>query len=51
LEFLQQTWMLGPDFHSLVDDSDFLLGQPAASARGMSIPTPSGSIHLKGMRE
>ncbi len=51
-EFLQQTWVLGRDFHGLQNDGDPIVDQHREECnRTMSIPTPLGSMHLPHMKE
>jgi deferrochelatase/peroxidase EfeB len=47
-EFLQQTWVLGRNFHDLQDEQDPMLGQ-ACPERVFTIPTRQGPVHLRGM--
>lgn len=51
-EFLQQTWALGRDFHSLGNESDFMLDhQRPAGAPAHGIPTPYGLIRIARMSD
>src|SRR5690606_35914695 len=53
-EFVQQTWLMGPNFHGLENETDPTLGQGGASGergsesapRCFTIPTESGPIRL-----
>ena len=44
-EFLQQTWLLGPNFHGLDNEVDPIVGGRGA----MTVPTPRGPICLEGL--
>jgi deferrochelatase/peroxidase EfeB len=49
-EFLQQTWVLGRDFHGLRDESDPIVHQQQGSEpSAMSIPTPAGALRIARM--
>jgi deferrochelatase/peroxidase EfeB len=51
-EFLQQTWVLGRDFHGLNNERDPLVGQhQGESENTMSIPTPLGTLRIPSMRD
>ena len=51
-EFLQQTWVLGRDFHGLQNDGDPIVAQHReACERTMSIPTHLGPMHLPHMKD
>jgi deferrochelatase/peroxidase EfeB len=47
-EFLQQTWILGPNFHDLDDEIDPVVGYRGPGDT-MSIPTPRGPLRLQGL--
>ena len=47
-EFLQQTWVLGRNFHDLQDEADPLLGHNSGSGV-FSIPTQQGPVQLRGL--
>lgn len=47
-EFLQQTWLLGPDFHRFGDEIDPVLGYRGARET-MTVPTAKGPIRLPGL--
>jgi deferrochelatase/peroxidase EfeB len=42
-EFIQKTWLLNPNVHGLQSEVDPILGQ---GTRRLTIPTPTGSVHL-----
>jgi deferrochelatase/peroxidase EfeB len=44
-EFLQQTWLLGPNFHGLDQESDAVLG-PGGPDQSLSVPDTNGMIRL-----
>jgi deferrochelatase/peroxidase EfeB len=56
-EFIQRTWLRGPSFSGLPDEVDPIQGQQAESgphgcaAAVMTIPTASGPVRLKGLRD
>ncbi len=45
-EFVQQTWLLGSNFHGLPDETDPSLGH---GERVFTIPTLQGPVRLKGL--
>jgi Dyp-type peroxidase family len=47
-EFLQQTWILGSNFHGLDDEIDPLVGY-RGPRDSMSIPMPRGPLRLRGL--
>ena len=47
-EFLQQTWILGQNFHGLDDEIDPLVGH-RGPRDSMSIPMPRGPLRLRGL--
>jgi deferrochelatase/peroxidase EfeB len=47
-EFLQQTWVLGRNFHGLRDEQDPMLGHSPAE-RAFTIPTCQGPVQLRGL--
>ena len=47
-EFLQQTWLLGPNFHGLDDEIDPVVGYRGA-ADSMTVPTPRGPVRMGGL--
>ena len=47
-EFLQQTWLLGPNFHGLDDEIDPVVGYRDA-ADSMTVPTPRGPVRMGGL--
>ena len=55
-EFVQQTWLQSPSFHSLVEERDPLLGMRDATSRpssddGFTIPTRESPVRLRAMPE
>jgi Dyp-type peroxidase family len=48
-EFLQQTWILGPNFHDLPNEVDPLIA--CGAHRGMTVPTPNGPLELKSLSD
>jgi len=51
-EFLQQTWVLGRDFHGLQNESDPIAGHHLnTSQQTMSIPTTLGSMRIAIMQD
>jgi deferrochelatase/peroxidase EfeB len=51
-EFLQQTWVLGRDFHGLDNESDPIVGQhQGGSENTMSIPTRLGTLRIPPMQD
>jgi Dyp-type peroxidase family len=52
-EFLQQTWILGANFHGLSDELDPAVGYRAERGAGetFTIPTEKGPIRLKGLKD
>jgi Dyp-type peroxidase family len=49
-EFLQQTWLLGPDFHRFGDEIDPVLGY-GGDHETMIIPTREGPVRLRGLEK
>jgi Dyp-type peroxidase family len=49
-EFLQQTWLLGPNFSGLNGEIDPVVGYRGRND-GMTIPTPGGPVHLPGIEK
>jgi Dyp-type peroxidase family len=49
-EFLQQTWILGPNFHGLDDEIDPIVGY-RGRGDSMTVPTPRGPVRLKGLEK
>lgn len=49
-EFVQQTWLSAPSFHGLQNEVDPMIGRRSVS-RDMTIPTPSGALCLKGLKD
>ena len=47
-EFLQQTWLLGPNFHGLEDEIDPVVGY-RGEADSMTVPTPNGPVRMSGL--
>jgi deferrochelatase/peroxidase EfeB len=47
-EFLQQSWILGANFHGLEDEVDPIVG---CKGKSMVVPTPSGPLKLQALRE
>ena len=47
-EFLQQTWLLGPNFHGLEDEIDPIVGYRGPND-SMSVPTPNGPVRMSGL--
>jgi len=55
-EFVQQTWMMAPQFHGLENEVDAVLGRgrqreedgDRVMAR-LTIPTPAGPLHIRGL--
>jgi Dyp-type peroxidase family len=47
-EFLQQTWLLGPNFHGLDDEIDPVVGYRDV-ADSMTVPTPRGPVRMRGL--
>lgn len=51
-EFLQQTWLLGRDFHGLQHESDPVLGHHQDTVdKTMSVPTPFGTMRIAQMQD
>jgi deferrochelatase/peroxidase EfeB len=48
-EFIQQSWVLGPSFHSLQNEVDPLVGNRNGSET-FSIPTPDGPVWIKDIK-
>jgi deferrochelatase/peroxidase EfeB len=48
-EFLQQTWLLGPNFHGLDHEFDPLLG-PGGDDQALAVPTASGTVRIEPLR-
>jgi deferrochelatase/peroxidase EfeB len=49
-EFVQQTWLSAPSFHGLQNEVDPMIGRRSVS-RDMTIPTPSGPLCVKGLKD
>jgi deferrochelatase/peroxidase EfeB len=49
-EFLQQTWLLGPDFDGLNNEIDPVVGH-RSDEDTMTIPTPGGPLRLPGLKK
>jgi Dyp-type peroxidase family len=49
-EFLQQTWLLGPDFDGLNNEIDPVVGH-RGDEDTMTIPTPGGPLRLPGLKK
>jgi deferrochelatase/peroxidase EfeB len=49
-EFVQQTWLLAPSFHGLQNEADAMIGRRDVS-QDITIPTPSGPLCLKGLKD
>lgn len=49
-EFVQQTWLSAPSFHGLQNEVDPMIGRRSVS-RDMTIPTPSGPLCLKELKD
>jgi deferrochelatase/peroxidase EfeB len=49
-EFLQQTWVLGNNFHDLYGEQDPMVGNSAAD-REFTIPTRQGPVKLRGLQD
>ncbi|MER9432977.1 hypothetical protein [Mesorhizobium sp. M0408] len=49
-EFVQQVWAGAPSFHGLEKEFDPILGYPG-TAYQLTIPTATGPLYLKGMRD
>lgn len=47
-EFLQQSWILGANFHGLENEVDPIIG---CTQREMIVPTPSGPLRLRNLGE
>ena len=47
-EFLQQTWLLGSNFHGLENEIDPVVGY-RGSGDSMTIPTPNGPVRMSGL--
>jgi deferrochelatase/peroxidase EfeB len=47
-EFVQQTWLLGPNFHGLPGETDPSIGH---GDRVFTIPTLQGPVRLKGLQD
>ncbi|MGH8674238.1 MAG: Dyp-type peroxidase, partial [Burkholderiales bacterium] len=47
-EFLQQTWLLGPNFHGLDDEIDPIVGF-RGEGETMTVPTPLGPVRLQAL--
>lgn len=45
-EFLQQSWILGPEFHGLQEEVDPLIG---CASKAMVVPTPEGPLPLRNL--
>jgi deferrochelatase/peroxidase EfeB len=50
-EFLQQSWILSPNFQGLENETDPVFAAGEASAGRFSIPTPSGTLCLSGLKD
>jgi deferrochelatase/peroxidase EfeB len=50
-EFIQKTWVLGPSFHGLETELDPLVGQRTARDVVLTIPTSTGRLRLKGLKD
>jgi deferrochelatase/peroxidase EfeB len=51
-EFLQQTWIRGSSFHGQEREMDPVVGpQARAEGNGFTIPTSTGPVSLKGLRD
>ena len=48
-EFIQQTWLNSPSFHSLACEKDPLMGDAEVGACSYTIPTRDGPVRLKPM--
>ena len=46
-EFIQQTWLLGRNFHGLEDEVDPLLGQARRGPRTFTVHTAQGPVRLR----
>jgi deferrochelatase/peroxidase EfeB len=49
-EFIQQTWVLGPNFQGLEWELDPIVGGKQGNAL-FTIPTPEGPLRLKGIKD
>jgi Dyp-type peroxidase family len=47
-EFLQQTWILGSNFHGLDDEIDPVVGYRGGND-SMTVPTPRGPVRMRGL--
>jgi hypothetical protein len=47
-ELVQQTWLLGPNFHGLDDEIDPVVGYRCA-ADSMTVTTPRGPVRMRGL--
>ncbi len=47
-EFLQQTWLLGSNFHGLEDEIDPVVGYRGPND-SMTVPTPNGPVRMSGL--
>jgi deferrochelatase/peroxidase EfeB len=47
-EFVQQTWLRGPNFHDLPNEPDPMLG---AGDRVFTLPTRQGPVRLTGLAD
>lgn len=59
-EFIQQTWLMGANFHGLENETDPTLGRNGADGAGgtdagqprcFTIPTDAGPLRLKGLKD
>lgn len=48
-EFLQQTWLMGPNFHGLDDEVDPILG-PGGFDQAMTLTDSNGSVRLEPLK-
>ena len=48
-EFLQQSWLMGRNFHGLVDEADPIVG--CGGDRIMTVPTSNGPLRLRSLNE
>lgn len=49
-EFLQQTWLLGSNFHGLDDEIDPMVGYRGPED-SMTVPTPNGPVRMSGLEK
>lgn len=47
-EFLQQTWLLGPNFHGLDNETDPIVGAGGQN-QALTVPLPNGTVRLEPM--